>query len=398
MIYIIKFFWIISVIVFLYNPPVLHLGFEFVLPIFLWLPFLTRRVINSIISVYIKLKFYFYFYWIFLIVSFVLTAFLGGDFSFLFSLIKILFTFVGVLILSNIGFSIFFNKVYVLFTPFFLQLIYIYIGLFNYKLTFPIQSYLHLNNYARFELNYLGQRGLSFSDSLAFGLVLQLGVLFIFITYFLIKDGRNFITLFLLFSFAPLMSAGRTAAVFYFLLLFINYRHLLKMSFFLFIFFFTIVLISGPTFISEFRLFEYVLSSYFDYLVTGEVSNSSLDALYNNMLYKVDLCDFLIGKAKYYNPDGTYYGSSDSGYFRFLFFFGIVISIIIYVGYFFVSLISFKKVGINWNFYVPFILLLFLLHIKGEVVNSHSLHSALFWSLSFFVLDNKRANSKLLDF
>ncbi len=377
-------------IVFLYNPPIFHLGFEFLFPIIFWLPFITATTTYSILSIYGKLKLYFYFYCFFTLLAFILIVLLNGDSAFLFAPIKILFTFLGCLILVSIGFHLFSNKAFVLLAPFALQLIYIYVGLINYELTFPIQSYLHMENYARFESNYLGQRGLSFSDSLAFGLVLQLGVLFFFISYFLNSIRSNLAVLFLLFSFAPLMSAGRTSAIFYLFLIFINYKYLVKLIIAFVLFLLVMALFAGENYFFEIRLFEYVFKSYFDYTLNEELSNSSLDALYNNMLYKINIIDFLIGNAKYYNNDGSYYGLSDSGYYRFLFFFGILLSIGIYISYLFVSIFSFRKIGLQMHIYIPFIFLLFFLHIKGEVINSHSLHSGLLWCLSFFVLFNKK--------
>lgn len=383
--FLVKLAWLLFTIIFIYNPPILHLGYEFIIIIIIGIPFfLKKKLFTYYLLLYEYLKNYVIFFLILITLSLLFIFTNNGQFQFLYSPIKILFSAFGSLVFVVYGFKIFKNKLLVLLFPFIFQLIYIYIGLVDYQNTYGIQKYLHGDNYERFEFNYLGQRGLAFSDSLAFGLAIQLGLYFFFISYMLIENKNKFTFILLsFFSFFPLMSAGRSSFFFFLPLIFLNYKYFIH----LFILFTLIILSMFYFDILNFRLFEYAFEIIFSIQNNNNLSMSSTNALVDNMLYKVDLNEWLIGKALYYNSDGSYFGLSDSGYYRFLFFFGYLTSIFLYLTYLFTNYVVLRKLNFPLKFIIPLIGLFFVLHIKGEVINSHSLHTTLFWGLSYFILE-----------
>ena len=112
------------------------------------------------------------------------------------------------------------------------------------------------------------------------------------------------------------------------------------------------------------RAFSFVYA----YMETGDPNTASTSNLIRMLSANIDEMTFLYGDGKYTTIIGTYYMDNDSGYFRNIFYFGVILSLVVYA-LFIASILPIKKsVNIYFLFIIMFLSLIFTLQIKGMVI------------------------------
>lgn len=235
--------------------------------------------------------------------------------------------------------------------------------------------------------SYNNVRGLGLSGSVAFGLSVTMGFLGFILHYWLAVNkssmsSRKAFCIFVLCLLASL-SAGRTAILGY-VLGFVFYLPLSGMNSFLNKFFKQLVIgvvllailliyIFSNEALRDIAFFysRYVFQFVWQYLETGSVSLSSLEKL-ENMYFLPPESFWLFGYGKYTNPDGTYFMHTDAGYMRFLLFFGIAGSVLVYSAYLVtlstLARYSSKTLKMPLVFLLTVFLISFIFHYKGELI------------------------------
>lgn len=260
-----------------------------------------------------------------------------------------------------------------------IQSIYIIIAIIFPDMSEKVQALIRTQDQIDRMSIYGGVRGVALSGSLAFGLAITMTLLGFFSTIWLIKFSTINFLLKICFFFICLLaslSAGRTAilgfafAIIYCLPTLINLRNIFRL------------LIIVPTFIvlllfiyetnESIQLLidkysAYVFEPIIAFLNTGSFKVSSLKTL-ESMYFLPPLDTLIIGDAKYVDEvdPSLYYMGTDSGYMRFILFYGLLGSIIPYISFIIViSLAMYKS-----NFIVLFLVILmsFILQYKGEVI------------------------------
>lgn len=252
---------------------------------------------------------------------------------------------------------------------------------------------------------YNNVRGMGLSGSLAFGLAVAMGTLGFFLHYWFAFKAQSLpalikLGLFVL-TFVASISAGRTA-VLGFALGFVFYLHayrpfqFLKLStkyFIISALFITaglVYILSDPE-LAEIAYFfsRYAFQFVYSYLSGQGFYISSLEGLYN-MYFIPPNENWWFGDGKYTGFDGSYYLHTDGGYMRFVLFFGIVGSLLMYLGYIWIALRTYFS--IKGKVVAPGLTLLglvfmgFVFHYKGEVVSFNVGFMKIFFLYCFYQL------------
>lgn len=292
---------------------------------------------------------------------------------------------------------------------FFVQVILVILMLINSDFSQVITSFTRSSDQGTRVLeSYAGARGLGIADSSAFGFAIVMG-LFILLTFFSYKNnfiGFKFFIILLLLGAVASISAGRTAMlglIFGVIYLFLNFNNLRS--------FVTLALISliflgvGLFLISIDRndiqnetlgyFYSYSMEPLLNYMDDGVLTSSSTEAL-QRMYFPLSEKQYLIGDGMYMDGE-SYYMGTDAGYMRFILFYGMFFSSLLYL--FFAYFVF--KVGIlckrNALFLLFLLLFSFALHYKGEVVLfSISYNKVLFLILFFIYMRSINMDRRLL--
>lgn len=234
---------------------------------------------------------------------------------------------------------------------------------------------------------YGGSRGLGLSGSVAFGLSVVMAQL-VYIVFFLKLINQNYKTkasdyILLLLSSMAALSAGRTAIAGSILalltIILINMYALRLGSLFKGIIVFptvllVIVIILLATDSEAIRTYIfYVFQPIQQYLKYGNFQVSSIEGLNNMYFIPTSESTLLIGDARYVNPNGFgYYMGTDAGYMRYLLFYGLPVSVIIYILWTKIIIIFYKKVKevlpFSFIFFLSILVLSFIFQYKGEFI------------------------------
>lgn len=268
-----------------------------------------------------------------------------------------------------------------------------------------IQAYTISDSLKERLSGYNNIRGMGLSGSVAFGLAVVMGALGFFMHYWFAFKARNLPALIKLalfvFTFIASISAGRTA-VLGFALGFVFYLQayrpfqVLKLStkyFIISALFITaglVYILSDP----ELAQIAYFFSRYAFQFVYSYMSGqgfyiSSLEGLYN-MYFLPPNENWWFGDGQYTGFDGNYYMHTDAGFMRFLLFFGVVGSLLMYLGYIWIALRTYFS--IKGKVVAPGLTLLglvfmgFVFHYKGEIVSFNVGFMKIFFLYCFYQL------------
>jgi len=297
--------------------------------------------------------------------------------------------------------------VYVLF----IQTFFILIMLLSPDVRELVQSFIRTESQMERMATYNNVRGLGISGSVAFGLAITMGLLGFLLHYWFAfyKKKSNALYTFIIFVLCLLaaLSAGRTAVLgfvvgFVFYLFSMNISGLLRSSFKQLLIFGIIVscattYVLNNEFLMEvaFLYSRYVFRFVWNYLETGSFAVNSLTAL-DNMYFVPPLQEMLIGSGQYINVDGTHYMHTDAGYMRFMLFFGVAASVLMYLLYIFMNFWAYSKVKSvmpqSALFYGMFIFISFVFQYKGEVIFFSVAFMKIFYLVTFYYLLCSRFN------
>ncbi|MGF7420867.1 hypothetical protein WOB52_19765 [Providencia rettgeri] len=268
-----------------------------------------------------------------------------------------------------------------------LQSIIIIIMLLSSEFRLLIQELIRTDDEMKRMAVYDGVRGLGLSGSIAFGLAITMGLLsYVFISWLSETSKISSIIkalLFLLILIASL-SAGRTSILafmmggLYVMVKSKNSSSLKKLIKYLFIF--SLIITLGFIYLSNDKSFsstidrysEYAFQPIINYFTYGNFSVSSTERLSEMYFLPDKESTIFIGDGKYSDENGAYYMDTDSGYLRFMLYFGILGSIIPYVAFLMFCLYSAMIAGrlkshLKYFFWL-IIFMSFIFHYKAEVL------------------------------
>ena len=264
---------------------------------------------------------------------------------------------------------------------------------------------------------YGGSRGLGLTSFVAFSFSVIMGLLGLFMHYYfaVFKQNKSLAFRVVIFYLAIIagISAGRTAVggfaigfAFYWFAIgaksFVSSSMKVVLYTAIFISPLVFYIISDPALadIVE-KYYRYAFQFIYRYFSDGYVGKSSLDVL-DTMYFPLTDLQILLGDGRYTATAGDYYLQTDAGYMRFALLFGLLPSLIIYVGFVW---IMFSYYLINRKYIEHFgilissvIALTFIYHYKGEVI----MFNVSFMKLIYFVfvtcsLLSLQSNSKQND-
>ncbi|MGF7482751.1 hypothetical protein [Providencia sp. SP181] len=251
---------------------------------------------------------------------------------------------------------------------------------------------------------YGGVRGLGLSDSVAFGLAATMGLLgYIFVFYLKsIKAWSIYKIIIFLMCFIAALSAGRTSFLGFALgismvifqsitpktiFTYIKYS-LLTLLVCIIIYF---ILINLPSIGSTIQSYSaYAFQPIINYIEHGSVSVSSTERLQSMYFLPDNATTIFFGDGKYTNSDGTYYMHTDTGYMRFMLYFGALGSLIPYTAFLYFLYYSATRIKEkNNSFFIGIIILSFIYHYKGEIVffNVNYMKVIFLFSLSYILIN-----------
>ena len=236
---------------------------------------------------------------------------------------------------------------------------------------------------------YAGFRGLAISGRLYFEFAATYGLIIIIqMKRIISRDNISFIYIieYLLLIIGGFF-AGRTifvAVLFSIVLLLIsnksrtfkwNFFFKLVIYLFLFIVCFILLLPSEVLLFVNETFIPWVFDLFIKYYETGSAEESySFNRL--NEMYEVSITpeEWIIGAARYMNPDGSYYKHVDAGYLRNILYWGMIgsfMNIIYSLSFFFIPIkLALKKERNNICFFLCLIIYSFTLHYKGDLLGS----------------------------
>ncbi|MFD1093967.1 hypothetical protein [Providencia vermicola] len=252
---------------------------------------------------------------------------------------------------------------------------------------------------------YGGVRGLGLSDSVAFGLAATMGLLgYIFVFYLKsLKALSIYKIIIFLMCFIAALSAGRTSFLGFVLgisilifqsitpktiLIYLKYSILSTLVCIITYF----ILINLPSIGSTIQSYSaYAFQPIINYIEYGSFSVSSTERLQSMYFLPDNATTIFFGDGKYTNSDGTYYMHTDSGYMRFMLYFGVLGSLIPYTAFIFFLYYTVSRIkGKNKSFFVGIIILSFIYHYKGEIVFFNVNYMKIIFLLSLtYILINK---------
>lgn len=255
-------------------------------------------------------------------------------------------------------------------------------------------------------------RGFALSAQQYFGLSSAFCYLFVLKTFHLVNKKSGFlnITLFVIVVLVSI-TAGRTVFVgfaFCFLLIAISVNSLSDRLILLLrvVFVICFLLSIGFVFFSDLfdeKMLNWAFELFINFSNSGTLESDSSNELMNKMLYLPDAVTLVFGSGIYTNPDGTYFGLTDSGFMRgilsigFVYFFFVLLDVIV----FYLICRNLKILGYKSTSSLFYILcfMSIVLNIKGEffgyVIMPHVvIFITLFMSL-FFRNKSNLINNKL---
>lgn len=349
-----------------------------------------------------------FFYIIMVLYSALNTTLLGQyDYTMLKTIFNNIFSYVFCLIIVSIFFSSFYENAQIeknLSITLILQSIIIIIMLISPDIRIFIQNYIRTGDEMERMAAYDGVRGLGLSGSIAFGLAITMGLLsYIFILWLSFMYHGPIVNKILLFTIVIIasLSAGRTSILaFAFGLIYIitqsKHLHLIK-NIIKYIIIFSVT-ISILLFLSNNsnieatvnRYIEYAFQPLINYIDTGSFSVSSTERLSEMYFIPEEASTVFIGDGRYSADDGTYYMNTDSGYLRFMLYFGLLGSIIPYSAFLIFCLYvanTAKKINPSLGYYFGFIILMsFIFHYKAEVLFYNVSYMKIIYILGFFYI------------
>ncbi|MEX9418346.1 hypothetical protein AB7078_12335 [Proteus mirabilis] len=264
-----------------------------------------------------------------------------------------------------------------------------------------IQSFIRTDEELRRMAVYDGVRGLGLSGSIAFGLAITMGLLsLIFMKW--ISENKSIsiflkFTLFLI-SFIASLSAGRTAILGYLLgcTFFLSRKVkitslinlLLSICYMSLIIGICIYLLNDNEYLHKVanRYINYAFQPILNFINTGSFSVSSLNSLNNMYFFPENTSTWFIGDGKYTSDEGFYYKNTDSGYMRFLLFFGIIGSLIPYFGFLFFCFYVIKKSKESRLLFSLVIIMALIFHYKAEVIFFNVAYMKIIYIYGFYYI------------
>lgn len=337
------------------------------------------------------------------------TAILGkNDFSMLKTIFNNVFSFIFSIFMVALYISMFNIKSNIekhLSIALIIQSIIIISMLISPELTELIQFYIRTEEELSRMSVYDGVRGLGLSGSIAFGLSITMGLLsYIMLFWFSNYCKYSKLTKFILFFivFIASLSAGRTAIlafIFGFFLIFLQslnfklFKNINKYIFISFSFFSILIYILSTSdhFSTTFeRYINYAFQPVINFLDTGSFSVSSTEKLKEMYFIPNEISTVLFGDGLYTTENGYYYMNTDSGYLRFILYFGMFGSLIPYLAFIIFLVYTLRltrKLNSNLKLFFFFIMIMtFILQFKGEVVFYNIYYMKIIFILSFYYI------------
>ncbi|PWD85361.1 hypothetical protein [Ignatzschineria cameli] len=349
--------------------------------------------------------FVFLFYFFIVVYSIVISCISGSyDFYIIKPWINNVISVIGAILLITIYISYFSQNDHFerfLFYILLIQSIYIIIAILFPELSNNILMLIRTQAEIEKMSIYGGIRGVGLSGSMAFGLAITMSILGFFSTIWLFKYSTmsfflKFIVL-LICIFAS-FSAGRTAILGYLLGFFLVSPYIFnKKNIFgllalcpIIVIFLIYLYENNTSFHMLFNKYSaYVFEPITLFLNTGSFKVSSLKSL-ESMYFMPPIDTFIIGDAKYVDPSNPdlYYMGTDSGYMRFILYYGLLGSLIPYFAFLFLCFYVVTKCKSKQilMLYSLIILMSFIFHYKGEVVFFAVDYMKILFLVSFYLL------------
>lgn len=245
--------------------------------------------------------------------------------------------------------------------------------------------------------SYEGVRGLSLSGAQFFPLSAAFALAQVPIIRFIIKEKKGETLHWFLFSliFFAGLTAGRTSIIgsifaFLYLIFHSGFNSRIILSFLyrsskFSILLITLALIVPTLFNIKFdildRFLNFAFEFFYQYSETGDASIQSTQIL-QRMYWLPDLNTILLGDGLYRNADGTAYMHTDAGYMRNILFFGILGTLFVSFAHVIYSYFILINSDNDKVFTLLMLLLVFLLHYKGDVL----LHLVSVQTILFFLM------------
>ncbi|WP_144213716.1 hypothetical protein [Shewanella donghaensis] len=295
----------------------------------------------------------------------------------------------------------------------FLQTFFILIMLISPEIRDVIQSLIRTDSQMERMATYNNVRGLGISGSVAFGLAITMGFLIFLLHYWVAvyKENLSSLFTFTIFIFCVLaaLSAGRTAVLgfvigFVFYLFSMSLKTLFSSSLKQLVIFLAIVTAVGLYIMSNEFLMEiaflysrYVFRFVWNYMESGSFEVNSLTAL-DKMYFIPPIQETLLGSGQYVTTYGTHYMHTDSGYMRFMLFFGGIISFFMYCAFILISFEAYTQVRdvmkYSGIFFLTFVFMSFVFQYKGEVVFFGVAYMKIFFLITFYFIILKKLKTE----
>ncbi len=229
-----------------------------------------------------------------------------------------------------------------------------------------------------------------------FGMSVLLGFFIYILTYFYVTKRIGFLLFFLTSLIVSLAAviAGRTAVIFIFfsVLTVLWYATLVTrfvifcaLSVFVLILFFLLYYTQTLEWIAaQSILFQWMLEPLVNMMRSGAFSSTSTDVLHTMWFIPDNVDTVFIGDGRYISDDGLYYGGTDVGFLRQMLFGGLPLVAMVIAFSFIITkcMPLFYRVGL--------LILLFIVHAKGNVILGAPMTMALLASFSVFLLHDKK--------
>lgn len=265
---------------------------------------------------------------------------------------------------------------------------------------------------------YGGVRGLGFTSFAAFGLAVIMGLLGLLLNYYFAVYKKNTpltIKIILFFiTFIAAISAGRSAAAGFILGSVFYYFNLglakftkgaIKVLIYCCLLLVPIIgyILSQPELTDiAIKYYQYAFRFIHLYFTEGQVGRTSLARL-DTMYFFLSEQQMLFGDGKYTGVNGGYYLHTDPGFMRFTLFFGIFLSMLLYLSFIYMMFCYYllnrhyvKQLGI---LILSIVFLSFIFHYKGEIIMFNVSYMKIiyfaFISISLITIKEKIAASRV---
>ncbi|HHR5883320.1 TPA: hypothetical protein ACS7XF_003311 [Providencia alcalifaciens] len=321
------------------------------------------------------------------------------------TIINNIFSYIVCILFISLYFSIFNKDSYIekdLSIALILQSVIILSMLLSPDIRLLIQDLIRTDDEMKRMAAYDGVRGLGLSGSIAFGLAITMGLLsYVFIYWISAFSKLSSIakSLFFLLILIASLSAGRTSILAFIIggiYLLINFKTIFllrKTSKYLCIFLsmtsIIVVLLMGDTSLNNTltRYSDYAFQPIINYFEHGSFSVSSTERLKEMYFLPEKESTIIVGDGRYSDSNGAYYMNTDSGYLRFMLYFGILGSIIPYLAFLIFCLYSAKKsqkVSPKLKYFFFLIIFMsFIFHYKAEVIFYNVAYMKIIYLLGF---------------